>query len=71
MNKIFPDVCDWFVDNKLIVYFREDKAKCILFDIKHKPNKVGSFDFRYGEIHIKQTHRVTYLGSLLDETQWL
>ena len=31
-------------------------------------NKVNSLEIKYGEIHIKQYHTVTYLGCLLDET---
>ena len=46
----------------------EDKTKCILFGTKHRLNKVSSLDIKYGEIHIKQYHTVTYLGCLLDET---
>ena len=33
-----PDVCDWFVDNKLSIYLREDKTKCILFGTKYRLN---------------------------------
>ena len=58
----------WFVDNKLSIHFREDKTKCILFGTKHWLNKVGSLEIKYGEIHIKQYHTVTYLGCLWDET---
>ena len=67
-NLIFSDVCDWFVDNKLSIHFGEDKTKCILFGTKHRLNKVNSLEIKYGEIHIKQYHTVTYLGCLLDET---
>ena len=57
LNKNFSDVCDWFVDNKLAIYFGEDKTKCILFGTKHRLNKVSSLDIKYGAIHIKQYHR--------------
>ena len=67
-NLNFSDVCDWFVDNKLSIHFGEDKTKCILFGTKHRLNEVSSLDIKYGEIHIKQYHTVTYLGCLLDET---
>ena len=67
LNKNFSNVCDWFVDNKLSIHFEEDKKKCILFGTKHRHNKVSSLDIKYGEIHIKQYHTVTYLGCLLDE----
>ena len=31
LNKEFTNVCEWFVDNKLSIHFREDKTKYILF----------------------------------------
>ena len=68
LNKNFPNVCDWFVDNKLSIHFGEDKTKSILFGTKHRLNKVNSVEIKYGQIHIKQYHTVTYLGCLLDET---
>ena len=68
LNKNFSDVCDWFVDNKLSIHLGEDKTKCILFGTKHRLNKGSSLGIKYGEIHIKQYHTVTYLGCLLDET---
>ena len=68
LNKNFSNVCDWFLDNKLSIHFGEYKAKCILFDTQHRLNKVNSLESKYGEIHIKQYHTVTYLGCLLDET---
>ena len=68
LNKNFADVCDWFVDNKLRIHLGEGKTKCILFGTKYRINKVSSLDIKYGEVHIKQYHTVTYLGCLLDET---
>ena len=68
LNKNFSDVYDWLVDNKLNIHLGEDKTKSILFDTKHRLNKASSLDIKYGEIHIKQYHTVTYLGCSLDET---
>ena len=68
LNKNFSNVCDWFVDNKLSFHWKEDKIKCILFGTKHRLNKVSSLEIKYGEIHIKPYHAVTYLGCLLDQT---
>ena len=31
LNKDFENICDWSVDNKLSIYFGEDKTKSILF----------------------------------------
>ena len=42
LNKNFPDVCDWFVTNKLSIHFGEGETKCILFGTKHRLNKVSS-----------------------------
>ena len=60
LNKNFSDVCDSFVDNKLSIHFGKDKTKCILFGTKYRLDKVSSFDVKYGEIHIKQYHTVTF-----------
>ena len=34
LNKNFSNICNWFVHNKLSIYFGEDKTKCILFGTK-------------------------------------
>ena len=31
LNKDFPSLCQWFIDNKLSIHFEEDKTKSILF----------------------------------------
>ena len=36
LNKDFESICDWFVDNKLSIYFADDKTKSILFATKFK-----------------------------------
>ena len=36
LNKDFESICDWFVDNKLSIYFVDDKTKSILFATKFK-----------------------------------
>ena len=30
LNGDFANICDWFVDNKLHIHFREDRTKSIL-----------------------------------------
>ena len=42
LNKNFPDVCDWFVNNKLSIHFGEGETKCIPFGTKHRLIKVSS-----------------------------
>ena len=65
--RIFLNICDWFVNNKLSIDFGEDKTKCIQFCTKQKLNKTGSLNIRHDTIQIKQYHTVTYLGCALDE----
>ena len=36
LNEDFCNICDWFVNNKLSIYFGEDKTKSILFASKFK-----------------------------------
>ena len=67
LNKNFTNICYFFVDNKLSIYFGEDKTKSILFGTEHKLNKVGSLAIRYGVIHPKQYHTATYLGQSLNK----
>ena len=61
-------LCDWFVDNKLSIYFGEDKTKSILFCSKRKIKNSKPLNIRYNDIEIKQSSKVTYLGCILDET---
>ena len=64
LNKNFSDVCDWFVDDKLSIHYREVKTKCILFGTKQKLNKTSSLDIRCSTMQIKHYHTVTYLAVL-------
>lgn len=34
--KDFSNLCDWLVDNKLSIYFKENKTKSIRFDVNRK-----------------------------------
>ena len=67
LNNNFSSVCNWFVDNKLSIHFGEDKTKCILFGTKKRLKKDINLNIRYGTVHIKQYHTVSYLGCVLDE----
>ena len=67
LNKIFLSVYDWFVDNKLSTHFGEDKTECILFGTKKRFKKDSNLNIRYGTVHIKQYHTISYLGCVLDE----
>ena len=62
------NICDWFVDNKLRIDFREDETKSILFPTKSRKRKTGTSDIQYGDVKVKQYPKVTYLGCELDES---
>ena len=68
LNEDFSNLCDWFVENKLSIHFRDDKTKSILFASKLKLKKVGKLDITYKNIRISQHSKVNYLGCVLDET---
>ena len=52
LNKSFSMLCDWFVDNKLSIYFGENKKKSILFGRKHKINKSKTLNIQHNDIKI-------------------
>ena len=68
MNNDVSNLCEWFLDNKLSIHFRENKTKFILFGSKRKLRKVGKLNITYQGIDIKPNTQVTYLGCILDET---
>ena len=39
LNVEFPNICDWFMDNKLSIHFGEDKMKSLLLACKFKKKK--------------------------------
>ena len=68
LNNDFSNLCEWFLDNKLSIYFGEGKTKSTMFGSKCKLRKVGKLNITYQGIDIKQNCQVTYLGCILDET---
>ena len=60
----FSSLCDWCVDNKLSVYFGQDKAKSILFGTKHKYRNAKALNIVYNGTEIKQYENVKYLGCI-------
>ena len=68
LNVDFSNICDWFVANKLSIYFGEDKAKSILFASKFKKENIKKLNIKYRDIQIKQHSKVKYLGCLINET---
>ena len=57
LNKSFSNVCDFYVDNKLIIHFGDDKNKKHIVWYKISP-QVYKLDIRYSAIHMKQYHSV-------------
>ena len=68
LNEDFENLCDWFVANKLSIYFGDDKTKSILFASKRRAKKIRQLNIKYKGINIKQHLQVTYLECVLDET---
>ena len=68
LNNDLSNLCEWFLDNNLSIYFPEDKTKSILFASKRKLRKVGKLNITYQGMDIKQNSQVTYLGCIIDET---
>ena len=68
LNEDFENLCNRFVDNKLIIHFGEDKTKSILFASKRTAKNIRQLNIKYKDINIKQHSEVTYLGCVLDET---
>ena len=54
LNNDFENICNWFVDNKLSIYFGEDKTKSILFANHRKTKNIKKLNIKYQEIEIKQ-----------------
>ena len=70
LNKDFESIYDWFVDNKLIIHFGDDKTKSILFAIKFKIKNVEKLNIKCGDIQFKQHSKVKYLVHMLDKTMF-
>ena len=68
LNKNCRLICDWFVDNKLSIYFDEDKTKSIIFRRKSKIKKASPLNIQYKGKKVKQYSKVTYLVCIFDET---
>ena len=62
-HKPFANMYEWFVDNKLLIHFGEDKSKCFLFS---KVKSRQELSITYDNNRIKLFHIVEYLGCYLD-----
>ena len=66
LNRDFSSLCERLVDNKLTIHFAEEKTKSILFGNKRHLKRSNNLHIRYGDIKMKQHHKVTYLECILD-----
>ena len=62
-NKQFSSLCQWFIDKKLSIHFREGKAKSILFS---KTRGLKEITISFAGHSIKQHKTVEYLSYQLD-----
>ena len=53
LNKNFESIYDWFVDNKLSIHFKDEKAKSILFATKFKIKKVRKLNTKLSKLNPK------------------
>ena len=68
LNKNFSSIRDWFVDNKLIIHFSEDKTKSILSSSKSEIEKASPLNIQYNGKKVKQYSEETNLGCIFDKT---
>ena len=58
LNKELSSLCEWFIDSKLPIHFRDDKAKTIFFSQMKSPPKLN---ISYRDYSLKQHNTVEYL----------
>ena len=63
LNKEFWSLYEWLINNKLSIYFGDDKAKTIFFSRMKSPPKLN---ISYGDYSLKQHNIVEYLACYLD-----
>ena len=63
LKKEFSTCCAWFVDNRLLIHFGEDRTKCILFS---KIKRLSKLNIPYGDHIIEQCHTIEYLRCHFD-----
>ena len=61
LTRDFSTLIHWLVNNKLSLYFCDDKTKSILFSPKHRLRIIGQIDIFYKGVKIKQYYKVTFL----------
>ena len=68
LNKYFPNIWDWFADNKLSIQFGEDKTNSIHIPSKRNIKKLQKLVIIYNNIRIKEHSPMTYLDCILEKT---
>ena len=68
LQRDFSSLCGWFVNDKLNVYFGQEKTKSILFGTKHNLRNAMALNIVYNGTEIKQYEKVKYLGCILDQS---
>ena len=69
LSNDFSDLYEWFLNNKLNIYFGVDKIKSILFGTNHKLRKANKLNVTCQEKYNKQNSQVkNYLDCILNET---
>ena len=48
LKKDFNSLCNWFIDKKLSIHFREEKIKYILFATKQHFKNLNDFEIKHG-----------------------
>ena len=66
LKEDFNSLCEWLIDNKLSIHFREEITESIIFGTKRLLHKGKTLNIRYGDTEIKQHTNVTYPGFILD-----
>ena len=68
MNRNFSNICGWFVDDQLNIYFGEGKSQSILFAPLSKFRKLCKLNIEYDALKIKEYSEVIDLGCILDKS---
>ena len=63
LNNEFLSHCEWFIDNKLSIHFRDDERKTIFFS---RMKRSQELNISYGDYSLKQHNAAEYLGCYLD-----
>ena len=66
----FPNLCDWFVDDKLSVHIGQERTKSILFGTKLTLRNAKALNIVYNGTEINQYEKVKYLVYFRSKSDW-